>query len=65
MEVLIRLTLMRCIAVGMILAISLLLRSNGNVEIGGSLTATRGLSDPNISLNADGSAQFLWECVHG
>ena len=36
-----------------------ILRSTGNIEIGGNLDASRGLSNPNISLRAtDGSASF-------
>ena len=38
--------------------LSLLLRSNGQVEIGGSLNASRGISNPNITLNADGNGYF-------
>ena len=43
-----------------------ILRSTGNIEIGGNLDASRGLSNPNISLRAtDGSASFAGEITVG
>ena len=39
-------------------AYSYLARNNGNIEIGGSINASPGSSNPNISLNANGSATF-------
>jgi hypothetical protein len=38
--------------------VTYIVRSNGNVEIGGNLSLTQSVSSPNITLNANGTAEF-------